>query len=334
MTALDIIRNLKIERDRHMSWVSSHFGSMPDGHFGAIAIDNKQCVLAPYPEFAISLYRGQTKFYEPCVSSLFRSNTNKIDRFISYLRIAEFQLLLSSHPAVVDFAKWKIMDLSIRIDYEGLAQHYGLKTQLVDLTSDPYVAAFFACCEYDTTLNQYKPVLKANHKGVIYKFSFALNSLVEDQNSSPSRSSVVGLQPLDRPAEQYAYCYRLTKKQSLNSMPYFKPYFFTHDPKISIKVFERFEGGKTLFPSDPVKEKAIAISKTMKISAEALHLVMAKFKKKFKEKKTINDLKRKGIIIVEKSQISFTEKEKLIIQGQWNLRREDILSKIGVRRCF
>ena len=224
MTAFDIIKQLIIERDKQMNWFSKLFGAMPDGHFSAVAINDKQCVLVPYPEFTMSLYRGQTKYYEPCFSSLFRSKTNKMDLLIANLRRAEFQLLLSNHPAVVAFDKLRVMNLSIHIDYEGLAQHYGLKTQLIDLTSNPYVAAFFACCTYDNTLKRYQPVLKKNDRGVIYHFSYALNNIFEGQTGSIPTASVVGLQPLYRPAEQYAYCYRLPKKKSLNSIHYFKQY--------------------------------------------------------------------------------------------------------------
>lgn len=44
-----------------------------------------------------------------------------------------------------------------QVDYVGLAQHYGLKTDVLDVTNSIEVAMFFAMCDYDSDTDSYKP---------------------------------------------------------------------------------------------------------------------------------------------------------------------------------
>ncbi|WP_281700158.1 FRG domain-containing protein [Cetobacterium somerae] len=46
------------------------------------------------------------------------------------------------------------------INFLALAQHYELNTNLIDITSDIAVAAFFAVNEYDKLKNEYKVLEK------------------------------------------------------------------------------------------------------------------------------------------------------------------------------
>ena len=51
------------------------------------------------------------------------------------------------------------------IDYVGLAQHYGLQTDMMDLTSDIDVALFFAMCDIPKGRTEY--VCKVENKPYI-----------------------------------------------------------------------------------------------------------------------------------------------------------------------
>ena len=44
------------------------------------------------------------------------------------------------------------------MNYHALAQHYGIKTPLMDITSDLKTALFFACCKYEG--HQWRPMEK------------------------------------------------------------------------------------------------------------------------------------------------------------------------------
>ncbi len=335
VTALELAKRLREEQESQHRWAKQQFDTMDDGHFMAVAMNEKEYVLAPYPEFSAFIYRGQKQHYEPCIASLYRTSPNNIGRLIARIRVAEFQLLLSDHPAVIDFSSWSAMGLRFRIDYEGLAQHYGLETELIDFTSNPFVAAFFACCEYDkASNNKYRPILRAEQDGIIYSY-LAAADIADPVGPEQPYSCAVGLQPLPRPAEQYAWCYRLPKRASLNSRRFVTCLPFIHDRKVSTDLFENFEGGAKLFPYDPVSEKAREISLTKRLSKGAFHLAMTKHGQRMKEQSTLNALRRKGIQIIDGREIVFTEAEKAEIEKEWNERRADLIARIHYRRaCY
>ena len=68
------------------------------------------------------------------------------------MRVVEFELMLKQYPAVRFFEQEKLA-----VDYVGLAQHYGLLTDVLDLTSDVRTALFFAMCDYDLENDCYYP---------------------------------------------------------------------------------------------------------------------------------------------------------------------------------
>lgn len=59
------------------------------------------------------------------------------------------------------------------INYVALAQHYGIKTPMLDITSDLKTALFFACCKYEN--DQWRPMTRndfanSNKKyGILYR---------------------------------------------------------------------------------------------------------------------------------------------------------------------
>ena len=77
VTALELAKRLREEQESQHRWVEQHFDTPDDGHFTAVAINQKECVLVPYPEFAAFIYRGQKQYYEPCLSSLYRTSPNE-----------------------------------------------------------------------------------------------------------------------------------------------------------------------------------------------------------------------------------------------------------------
>lgn len=83
-----------------------------------------------------NFYRGENQIYPSSIPSLLRvirryktREEKELYRLVSDMRIAEFSYLLQQFRHVQD---WKVSDVL----YEPLAQHYGLQTSWLDITSD------------------------------------------------------------------------------------------------------------------------------------------------------------------------------------------------------
>ena len=96
------------------------------------------------------------------------------------MKIAEFNTLLFKFQHTADFLEKGVSVLS-----EQLAQHYGLKTQWLDITNDFEVALFFACCKYNKNYNMWSPLTKSDFNrnentqyGIIFKKNTELTDLL------------------------------------------------------------------------------------------------------------------------------------------------------------
>lgn len=137
-------------------WELSDKFSPPEGKFEIVSnksVGDDSLYLMPVAKSYTYLFRGQGEFHNPCLPTLYRKkNWTDEDVFINRIRIEEFWLMLQQYPHVRYF-----IDLGLKVDYIGLAQHYGLKTDVLDLTSSIKVALFFAMCDYVEDTDCYKP---------------------------------------------------------------------------------------------------------------------------------------------------------------------------------
>lgn len=161
------------------------------------------------------LYRGQSQEFTPCLPTLYRQNPTPIQIFIERLRLTEFKHLLLSHPLVKHY-----IDKGFNLDIEGLAQHYGLKTEILDFSSDIDIALFFAMCPYDSELDDYTiPKWDGIMQGIIY----VLNPILYDTRAMSinhcdifiDKVEPIGLQPFERPAAQRGFGVRLRQGEHL-----------------------------------------------------------------------------------------------------------------------
>ena len=161
------------------------------------------------------LFRGQGCAYPTCRPILYRDGISELDIFIERMKLAALMELLDTHPIV----KKVYFKEHYKVNYEGLAQHYGIKTAMLDFTSDIDVALFFAMCNYNKTQKKYEAVQSDDNVGVIYCISpirIALDNF-KNQNLFSNKIEVIGLQVFERPAMQRGFALRMGEKEDLHA---------------------------------------------------------------------------------------------------------------------
>jgi len=294
--------------------------------FEAVGLGNSFCNFMPMSTMPY-FFRGQTKDYNSCIPAIYRaSNNNDIDIFINRLRSIEFEMILKKHPAVIDLNKTKGYDCYTKVDFTGLAQHYGLLTDCLDITDNFYIAAFFACCEYDKDTDRYIPKTESG-EGIIYFISSLI--MEEDDNFG-----IVGLQPFHRPAEQRAFRYKLNKGDNLAKNDLVKILKFTQTPEGSKYLYQIFNNGKKLFPYDMLKNKVEEIKATNIFSKKAFletykRYIFTKHKDYY-----LNKLRERNIILEKNTILQFNSEEIKNLNKVWKKKKKHFFNNTGHRRVI
>ena len=241
-------------------------------------------------------YRGENQIFKESVPSLLRAlkkyptpKEKELYRFVADMRIAEFKFLLERFEHVIN---WNICDIL----YEPLAQHYGLETGWIDITSDFNVALFFATCYWDNTEGKWKPLTKEqtevdeNHKyGVIFhmpsyqmperwdcaleqfsifkykrdengKDTFVRKDITECKGKTENLIYPIGFQPFMRCHMQNAYGIYMREDNPLQSDLQFEKLKFRHNEQFSQKVFDLMKGGELIYPHEGLRQADFIIN--------------------------------------------------------------------------
>ena len=210
-----------------------------------------------------TFYRGEVKDYSQgkdnskCRSSLGRKlskletdTAQGIEFFIAQLKIISFSNMISE---LKHNQYWNFGDIFSYI----IAQHYGIRTQFLDITDDLAVALFFACCKY-TGNGKYQPVnerdIAENNFGshaVLYK---RIDNFSVDADPKQMAKDVlpIGYQPFTRCYKQRGYF--IDTLQSGDIVNYdlvadhgFEKLYFKRTPEFAAEIYELFDGGRELF---------------------------------------------------------------------------------------
>ncbi len=240
-----------------------------------------------------NFYRGENQIFKASIPSLLRSlskfetqKEKELYRLVADMRIAEFSFLLQKFQHV---REWKESDIL----YEALAQHYGLETGWLDITSDFNVALFFATCYWDSDQKVWKPLTKEqteideDHQyGMIFhmpsyvmptRLSGMITNLqpyTEDSISDDGNGNIrygklehpvyrgeveniiypLGFQPFMRCHMQNGYGIYMRNSYPLQQDIGFEKLRFRHSEELSQKVFDMMRGGELIYPHEGLKE--------------------------------------------------------------------------------
>lgn len=212
-------------------------------------------------------YRGENRIFEKSQPTLLRrleAYTNKQDkelyRMVADMRIAEFGILLRKFEHV---QKWSISDIL----FESLAQHYGLETGWLDITTDFDVAMFFATCWWDEEAKQWKPLTKEQTEqseetkyGMIFhmpswcmslRWGAEIGKFADTSKGLPNNLIYpIGFQPFMRCSMQNGYGIYMRDSKPLQEDIGFEKLRFRHSEDLSKRVFDRMKGGELVYPHE------------------------------------------------------------------------------------
>lgn len=306
-----------------------------EGLFEAIKMHDGKVRLFPLGLAFNVYYRGQSKYYDPSYPSLYRKGVTESQRFVERMKYEELKRCIESYPATDYFKKdfaFVMPDgtynpIEFSVDVLALAQHYGVLTELMDLTTDKFVAAFFATTNCDGN-DVYSPITELKkEKGVFYRFSntyFITGRL-------PEKLRAVGLQPFSRPGEQMGLVYQMDKDENFNDVVISKDEF-THNPTVAEFIFNYTNRSKKLFPESPLTRHAQDIAKTKKFSRWAYEEAKKEFYPNASDELLQSYLSEQKIELADDVDFSFSEEEINECRKDWEEGgREKAMSKTVFR---
>lgn len=306
--------------------LSKHFGT-----FEAILTGRgEEKCLIPETGTAHFLYRGQNAEYGMCVPSIYRNDPDDISIFENRMRLIAFHRLLYSHPVVKHF----FLRHNFLVNEEGLAQHYGLQTEILDLTSSLDVALFFALCKYDPSTDSYDYFRDGTHTGVLYVFDPILDNEPTPAihlNYMNGNIRPIGLQAFPRPGVQYGYGLRIGK--GLSTKLWIFTFEFTAEE--SKEYHDKFCNGNALWIKDRLADKTKEIAGQSMFSYSVFNETFAKFRPKGWSGSGLKRALSSVSLTSRLPDILFSAREQREIVEEWNdhLGRETA-SKIVRKHWF
>jgi hypothetical protein len=298
----------------------------------AITDEHGSVMLQSGIEFTQHVYRGQPEEHVPCLSTLGRLK-NSEEQLLALCRNAAFEDALGEHPFVRLCRQARFLGHPLRVDTQGLAQHYGLATDLLDFTSNFDVASFFAVCYWDHEKLEYRPVVDTEKPGVIYRIVPAF--LVGTNLGADFE--IVGWQPLKRPEQQRAFGLKMKKGMDLNMLPFVQIVKFRHCAKISNRIWKSFDDGRSLFPDDAAGELAKRAETLCRFTRQQVDRAWDRLDS-WNENRTTNDYR---LAVEGKSEIHLSETTILDWEGlaverdgrKLSSRLREVLNKVRYRRA-
>ena len=240
-------------------------------------------IMMPMSRTPLTFYRGQLKYFDSCLPSLYRYKGEELSRqrLLSQFQISEMILVMQTHPVINDLMTGALNvpllgKIKLPILYDGLAQHYGINTEYLDLTNNIWSAAFFASALYRD--GKYYPYeIKEDSKlddryGVIYRFKCGA---VEGKVIAFSEEKIfpIGLQYFNRPGRQCAFVKKMSEGENFNDTQNLERIFFRHDNFANRLVYTLCQMGKQFFVDDSLANVVDTIRKNNIFCIKTVNLV-------------------------------------------------------------
>lgn len=319
-TLLDALDFVSRREMNEQDWDAMRFrgpGYEMEGKFVLFQNESGEGRLYPVNLSHYMYYRGERKIHPHCYASLFRGLTDA-EKFVERLKYCELALLIEDYPLTKMFRtalgfpyQGSFIHIPLSIDALALAQHYGICTNLIDVTVDKWVAAFFACTFRDRD-GVFHPVVDESQYGMfnIYygkNFSFPFDD---------PELSTIGLQPFSRPGEQAGYTVTMQDAEDFYDKCAIR-IKFKHDARVSELVFNYTNRANKLFPKDVLEEKVDAIKTTPSFSTTAYNMCKDMFYKQSDETILKGYLAEQGKEVKANKPVCFTESEKQDFHKRW-----------------
>ena len=320
------INNFKLPYE--VSDKNDSFFNPEDGTFEVILNKQNEKILIPDDRMYPFLFRGQQCGWTLRPSLYREKSADNTDIFIDRLRLTEFSILLNTHPVVKGFFRKH----NFKIDYLGLAQHYGLKTEVIDFTNDLDIALFFSICSLNKTLDCFEPNLNDGlHEAFLYIAVPVFYIDVKTKSFLDNKISVIGMQPFKRPGVQKGFSFHCNQQENLDIFKY----SFNYTKEDSKYFFDKFEQGKKLWIHDILAEKAERVKGQTAFSTDTFSQTWVNYPVNgLSKSKLLKLLLEKGVQISTHIDIpKFTASECSEIIDEWN-NRQKIQAINQIRRRF
>lgn len=189
------------------------------------------------------LFRGQNKHY-PLIPSFQRPQlfSDNIGHCVKYIKREEFKATFKVTPYFEYFSQLESLGSRFKFDLDAIAQHYGFATNYLDITTDEQIAKFFAYTYYNRETKQYHPITDfTNYQPTLYT---SLTLCFENLHPLV----IVGFQAVLRPQQQKAMA--IDTSDNICASVFFSQIHLESNPKIAQEIYEKFNGGKDLFPEN------------------------------------------------------------------------------------
>ena len=215
-------------------------------------------------------YRGEHAYFRSSKASIYRqSNVDKpesVQALIDRLRLYQCWETLDRLDAVHHWGFSKP-------NYMALAQHYGFKTMMIDITSDLKTALFFACCKFgkdrkwhpltneDFAHRNSRPGISKrdgdSRYGVLFRSPTEITDLrwcIEPDGSANEIIIPVGYQPMMRCSQQHGYMMLTHSDYDLYRDKRFDKFKFRLTEDICNWIYKEMDQGNAVYPNDDIPD--------------------------------------------------------------------------------